>query len=482
MESRDSANREVLEESGKCSYLERRSPVSICTSAKKEQTNAGTNAFVHGKKMTEGAFMEPREAVPEGAISDGSLCEQNLIAVECCVNSQSEKLHDGEGEVDVVSLQSDEVLQDVEWEQNEGEFLPVSDIVIEERSNHDILITSGSFGGISGALEGSISHDKEEEEQSIMVASSEIDEKSTTEETKQFDGILISEETKQIDGAYISEEIKNIDEIAEFAELDQSSLIKSRTVATSAPQLTISSGAALLPHPSKALTGGEDAFFVACNNWFGVADGVGQWSLEGINAGLYARELMENCEKIISECARNSEYTPSQVLIQSASKAHSPGSSTILVCFFDGQVLHAANIGDSGFIVIRGARVIKRSSPMVYGFNFPLQIESGDDPSKQIEVYEVELNEEDVIVTGTDGLFDNLYDQEIADSVSKSLQANLNPAQIAEILALRAQRVGSSSTARSPFADAAHAAGYPFFTGGKLDDVTVIVSVVKKLK
>jgi len=29
------------------------------------------------------------------------------------------------------------------------------------------------------------------------------------------------------------------------------------------------------------LTGGEDAYFVACKNWFGVADGVGQWSLEG---------------------------------------------------------------------------------------------------------------------------------------------------------------------------------------------------------
>ncbi|KAK8966975.1 putative protein phosphatase 2C BIPP2C1 [Platanthera guangdongensis] len=404
MESRDSANREVSEESGKCSYLERRSPAGICTSAKKEQTNVGTNVFVPGKKMTEGAYMEPREAVPEGAISlllnasmesDGSICEQKLIAVECCVTSQSEKLHDGEREIDVVSLQSDEVLQDVEWEQNEDEFLPVSDIVIEERSNHDILITSGSFGEISSALEDSISHDKEEEEQAIMVASSEtlnteesmqIDEKSTSEETKQFDGILISEETKQIDGIYIYEEIQNIDEIPELAELDQPSLIKSRNVATSAPQLTISSGAALLPHPSKELTGGEDAFFVACNKWFGVADGVGQWSLEGINAGLYARELMENCEKIISECARNSEYTPSQVLIQSASKAHSPGSSTILVCFFDGQVLHAANIGDSGFIVIRGARVIKRSSPMVYGFNFPLQIESGDDPSKNIEV------------------------------------------------------------------------------------------------
>ena len=31
----------------------------------------------------------------------------------------------------------------------------------------------------------------------------------------------------------------------------------------------------------QALTGVEDAYFVAFQNWFGVADGVGQWSLEG---------------------------------------------------------------------------------------------------------------------------------------------------------------------------------------------------------
>lgn len=35
--------------------------------------------------------------------------------------------------------------------------------------------------------------------------------------------------------------------------------------------------------------------------------------------------------------------------------------------------------------------------------------------------------EGDVIVTGTDGLFDNIYEQEIASIVSKSLLENLTP-------------------------------------------------------
>lgn len=32
----------------------------------------------------------------------------------------------------------------------------------------------------------------------------------------------------------------------------------------------------------QALTSREDAYFISRQNWFVVADGVGQWSLEGI--------------------------------------------------------------------------------------------------------------------------------------------------------------------------------------------------------
>ncbi|XP_065631322.1 probable protein phosphatase 2C 62 isoform X3 [Quercus suber] len=244
--------------------------------------------------------------------------------------------------------------------------------------------------------------------------------------------------------------------------------------------LILYSGAALLPHPSKALTGGEDAYFVAGQNWLGVADGVGQWSLEGISAGRYAQELLENCEKIVLDSKSVPMTKPEEVLIRSAAESQSPGSSTVLVAYFDGQVLHVANIGDSGFIAIRNGAVFNRSSAMVHGFNFPLQIERDDDPTEYIEGYKIYLDEGDVIVTATDGLFDNLYEKEIASAVSNSLQASLKPQDIAEYLAMRAQEVGQSACVRTPFADAAHAAGYVGYTGGKLDDVTVIVSFVQK--
>lgn len=45
-----------------------------------------------------------------------------------------------------------------------------------------------------------------------------------------------------------------------------------------------------------------------------------------------------------------------------------------------------ANIGDSGFMIIRNGVIYKKSSPMLHEFNFPMQIESGDDPSQIVEV------------------------------------------------------------------------------------------------
>ena len=244
--------------------------------------------------------------------------------------------------------------------------------------------------------------------------------------------------------------------------------------------LVLASGAAMLPHPSKVHTGGEDAYFIACDGWFGVADGVGQWSFEGINAGLYARELMDSSKKIVMENQGPPGMRTEEVLAMAAVEARSPGSSTVLVAHFDGQVLHVSNIGDSGLLVIRNGQVYTQTKPMTYGFNFPLQIENGVDPSRLVQNYAIDLQEGDTIITASDGLFDNVYDHEAAAIVSKSLEADRKPTEIAELLAARAKEVGRSGSGRSPFSDAALAEGYLGYSGGKLDDVTVVVSIVRK--
>ncbi|KAL7235938.1 hypothetical protein ACSBR1_019255 [Camellia fascicularis] len=263
-------------------------------------------------------------------------------------------------------------------------------------------------------------------------------------------------------------------------DLESETAVKREEISTAG--YILSSGAYLLPHPSKASTGGDDAYFIVGQNWLGVADGVSAWSDKGIDPGIYSRELMENCRKIVSECNSIPLTNPEEVISESALEAKSPGSSTILVAYFDGQVLHVANIGDSGFIVIRNGVVYKKSTPRSFEFNCPFQIKSGDDPSELVEMYEIDLDEGDVIVTSTDGLFDNLYNPEIISIVSKSMQSDFKLEEIAEALARRAHEIGNSTTCMTPFVEAVAALRTKEgFTGGKLDDVVVIVSLVQKI-
>ena len=51
------------------------------------------------------------------------------------------------------------------------------------------------------------------------------------------------------------------------------------------------------------------------------------------------------------------------------------------------QGLHAANLGDSGFILIRNGRTIFKSPVQQHQFNIPFQLESGgSDPPSAAEV------------------------------------------------------------------------------------------------
>ncbi|KAL8188994.1 hypothetical protein R6Q57_029514 [Mikania cordata] len=240
------------------------------------------------------------------------------------------------------------------------------------------------------------------------------------------------------------------------------------------------SGAALLEHPFKALTGGNDAYFVAGSKWLGVANGVNKWSFEGTDPGIYAQELMRTCEEIVSDTSSVPVSNPVELLCRGVKETNMSGSANVLIANFNGQALHVANIGDTGFLVVRHGSIYMKSSPLLHEFHFALQVEDSDDPLQLVEEHMIELEMGDIVVSATDGLFDNLYEREIAMIVSKSLQAGMKPQEIAKILATRAQEVGKSAFVRSPFSDAAQAAGYTGYAGGKPDNVVLIVSLVEK--
>ena len=91
----------------------------------------------------------------------------------------------------------------------------------------------------------------------------------------------------------------------------------------------------------------------------------------------------------------------------------------------------------------------------------------------------------DIIVLGSDGLWDNLHRATIVDMIRPYVNwTEANPygmiddiSLVAEMLAKEAEKFSYLSNYMSPFAEGARAHGYEC-SGGKPDDITVIVAQV----
>lgn len=243
------------------------------------------------------------------------------------------------------------------------------------------------------------------------------------------------------------------------------------------PQLSLnetrlSVGVSIIPHPAKREKGGEDAYFVSDDlRVLGVADGVGGWGDLGVDPALYSRMLMAGAKYITDNTP--SQRDPQEIMSESFHHAVDvQGSSTCCVLVLEGNLLRTANLGDSGFLVIRNGKMVFRSKEQQHSFNFPYQLGTGSsDRPEHASCVVLGVQPGDLIIVGTDGLFDNLFDDEILAISSMSQE----PATIAQLLARRAFVVGNSKTLISPFAKAARVNGYPLAVGGKLDDITVMV-------
>ncbi|KAL6012365.1 hypothetical protein ACLOJK_002852 [Asimina triloba] len=263
--------------------------------------------------------------------------------------------------------------------------------------------------------------------------------------------------------------------------------------------LKLLSGSCYLPHPDKEETGGEDAHFICIDEQaIGVADGVGGWADLGIDAGQYARELMSHSVNAIQEEPKGS-IDPARVLEKAYLSTKSKGSSTAcIVALTEQQGLHAVNLGDSGFIVVRDGCTVFRSPVQQHDFNFTYQLASGSesdppsaaqlvnlvctpgsesDPPSAAQIFTIPVTPGDVIIAGTDGLFDNLYNNEVTAVVVHAVRAGLGPQVTAQKIAALARQRAQDRDRQTPFSTAAQDAGYRYY-GGKLDDITVVVSYI----
>ena len=140
-------------------------------------------------------------------------------------------------------------------------------------------------------------------------------------------------------------------------------------------------GVHINPHYNKRYKGGEDA---ACLNstMLCVADGVGGWAESGVDPAIYSKRLC----MIISSLYESGDdmyiVTPKELLVDSVGKNDEIGSCTCCIVNLDSNspVLTTANIGDSGYMILRSdvtnnndaeLSIFYESKEQQHQFNFP---------------------------------------------------------------------------------------------------------------
>ncbi|GAA5992459.1 hypothetical protein JCM10908_000826 [Rhodotorula pacifica] len=302
----------------------------------------------------------------------------------------------------------------------------------------------------------------------------------------------------------------------------------------------------------------------------GVADGVGGWEDSGVDPSHFAQALMW----FARERVRTSTWTwPTEKGSKSAEKLKDlldgafkdvseekgivAGSSTACLALLDAEtgMFHAANLGDSGFFILRPQRtdslpptppatppadgesapeappltpavtysVLHAQEPQVHFFNAPRQLSKipaaelaragGEgnwliDRPRDADTFEMQLEDGDVIMLFTDGYSDNVWPSGETDRLLELVRSRIDTAALSSpsssessAAALQARTQADKELASSIAQTAVTFARMiavrpdvytPFAAeskrwqvkgmerGGKVDDVTVVVGVVRK--
>lgn len=209
-----------------------------------------------------------------------------------------------------------------------------------------------------------------------------------------------------------------------------------------------------------------------------------------------------------------------------SSRSVKGGGTTACVCIAraDG-VLDVANLGDSGFVLLRLNAVHASSEPQTHAFNTPYQLSiipermrltnaafgvvQFDDKPADAAVTSHALRHGDVLVVATDGVWDNLSSQDVLRVVSRTMVSTRAWAHsddgigigeklarcteplhalgvssalqsyLAVSIAAEAKAASTNAKVDGPFAKEVQKR-YPEegWRGGKVDDICVVVAIV----
>ncbi|XP_055808257.1 probable protein phosphatase 2C 55 [Solanum dulcamara] len=203
----------------------------------------------------------------------------------------------------------------------------------------------------------------------------------------------------------------------------------------------------------------------------GIADGVGGWAKKGIDTEIYARELMRN--SLIAMDNEPMKGNLKRVLEEAYKNTNSEGSSMsrIITLNSEKSTIIDANVGDSGFFLIRKEKIIYKLPIQQRGFGCPYQLGNcnADNPSVAQEM-ELNVEKDDILMVGTDGMLNNIYESEIEEIVRRAIHEKLKAEELACQIGNVALYNSFDRFADTPYARASKGR----HKGGTIDDITVI--------
>mmetsp|Transcript_35426 Transcript_35426/g.77244 ORF Transcript_35426/g.77244 Transcript_35426/m.77244 type:complete len:403 (+) Transcript_35426:66-1274(+) len=269
-------------------------------------------------------------------------------------------------------------------------------------------------------------------------------------------------------------------------------------------------------HPVKARKGQSDAdATLQAPMILGVADGVSQIEEFGIDASELPNELLKYCEELgmtqlVPGRSESSYRGPIPLVREAFESTESLGSTTLVLAVLDNSTrihgkLHpmiaVISIGDCELLLLR--RLHGRNSQLQAVFHTemqridghvqtPLQLARVDgriDPDFHdgitIEVIEkgsavhcVSAYEGDIIIMGSDGVFDNLFLDEIADLANSVLQPGRQIPTHEALLGHLAKRIVQACHAKTQPGTNGVMPEAPIGRGGKMDDTSCVVAEV----
>ena len=266
-------------------------------------------------------------------------------------------------------------------------------------------------------------------------------------------------------------------------------------------------GGTITPKPSKKETGGEDAL-LASKYLLGIADGVGSWIFQGIDPRDYSYRLLHNSDVYFRAYPQAYANNPKKLLVLSNMTNFYQGSSTAVLCSLSGNKLFSVNMGDSGYMILspdlknkprnRGTGLVYeisfKSSPQQHRFNFPFQLgPNSDDPQELAETASHNVKEGDIVLVYSDGVGDNLFDEEFLIIVNlyildlmrdygRTLDDFIlffDPFELSDRIQKKAFEKSLNKSNVTPFRIEALNWGF-ITTGGKSDDIAISVGMVMK--